>query len=146
MTRNSFVGIIADLFHVSAASLRIAIAAHGWQRMVLVTDAMPSVGSELTEFLIDGNVIARKDGRLTRGDGTIAGSDLDMATAVRNCVDALGLPLEAALHMASRAPAEFLRLDRELGRIAPGYRADLVLLDDDLKVVDTWIGGVAAGD
>jgi N-acetylglucosamine-6-phosphate deacetylase len=142
----SFVGIIADLFHVSAASLRIAIAAHGWQRMVLVTDAMPSVGSDLTEFLIDGNVITRKDGRLLRGDGTIAGSDLDMATAVRNCVEALGLPLEAALAMASRAPAEYLRLDRELGRIAPGYRADLVLLDDDLKVVDTWIDGVAAGD
>ncbi len=142
----SFVGIIADLFHVSAVSLRIAIAAHGWQRMVLVTDAMPSVGSDLTEFLIDGNVITRKDGRLLRGDGTIAGSDLDMATAVRNCVEALGLPLEAALAMASRAPAEYLRLDRELGRIAPGYRADLVLLDDNLKVVDTWINGVAAGD
>ena len=141
----SYVGIIADLFHVSAASLRIAIAAHGWQRMVLVTDAMPSVGSDLTEFLIDGNVITRKDGRLLRGDGTIAGSDLDMATAVRNCVEALGLPLEAALHMASRAPAEFLRMGDERGRIAPGYRADLVLLDDDLAVVDTWIDGVASG-
>ena len=143
---DAFVGIIADLFHVSAASLRVAIAAHGWQRMVLVTDAMPSVGSQLTEFLIDGNVITRKDGRLTRGDGTIAGSDLDMATAVRNCVDALGLPLEAALHMASRAPAEYLRLGAELGRIAPGYRADLVLLDDDLQVTGTWIDGVAAED
>ncbi len=143
---DSFVGIIADLFHVSAASLRIAIAAHGWQRMVLVTDAMPSVGSDLTEFLIDGNVITRKDGRLTRGDGMIAGSDLDMATAVRNCVEALGLPLEAALHMAARAPAEYLRLADELGRIAPGYRADLVLLDDDLAVVDTWIDGVATKD
>ena len=143
---SAFVGIIVDLFHVSAASLRIAIAAHGWQRMVLVTDAMPSVGSDLTEFLIDGNVITRKDGRLTRGDGTIAGSDLDMATAVRNCVTALGLPVEAALHMASRAPAEFLRLGDELGRIAPGYRADLVLLDDDLKVVETWIGGAASDE
>ena len=141
---NSFVGIVVDLFHVSAASLRVAIAAHGWQRMVLVTDAMPSVGSDLTEFLIDGNVITRRDGRLTRGDGTIAGSDLDMATAVRNCVHALGLPLEAALHMASRAPAEFLRLGSELGRIAPGYRADLVLLDDDLHVTETWIDGVPA--
>ncbi len=139
---DSFVGIIADLFHVSAASLRIAIAAHGWQRMVLVTDAMPSVGSDLTEFLIDGNVITRHDGRLLRGDGTIAGSDLDMATAVRNCVNALGLPLEAALTMASRAPAEYLRLGDELGRIAPGYRADLVLLDDDLTVTETWINGV----
>ena len=142
----AFVGIIADLFHVSAASLRVAIAAHGWQRMVLVTDAMPSVGSDLTEFLIDGNVIIRKDGTLLRGDGTIAGSALAMATAVRNCVEALGLPLEAALAMASRAPAEYLRLDRELGRIAPGFRADLVLLDDDLEVVDTWIDGVAAGN
>ena len=143
---DAFVGIIADLFHVAAASLRVAIAAHGWQRMVLVTDAMPSVGSDLTEFLIDGNVITRAGGRLTRGDGTIAGSDLDMATAVRNCVEALGLPVEAALHMASRAPAEFLRLGSERGRIAPGYRADLVLLDDDLRVADTWIDGVGAED
>ncbi len=137
----SYVGIIADLFHVSAASLRIAIAAHGWERMVLVTDAMPSVGSDLTDFLIDGNVITRKDGRLLRGDGTIAGSDLDMATAVRNCVQVLGLPLEAALAMASRAPADYLRLGDERGRIAAGHRADLVLLDDDLAVTGTWIGG-----
>ena len=57
---------------------------------------------------------------------------------------ALGLPLDAALHMASRAPAEFLRLGSELDRIAPGYRADLVLFDDDLKVTETWILGVAA--
>ena len=142
----AFVGIIADLFHVAAASLRIAIAAHGWQRMVLVTDAMPSVGSDLTEFTIDGNVITRKDGTLLRGDGTIAGSDLDMATAVRNCVNALGLPVEAALTMASAAPAEYLRLDDELGRIAPGYRADMVLLDEDLKVTETWIGGVGTED
>ncbi len=143
---DSFVGIIVDLFHVSAASLRVAIAARGWERMVLITDAMPSVGSDLTEFLIDGNVITRKDGTLLRGDGTIAGSDLDMATAVRNTVSGLGLPVEAALHMASRAPANYLRLGDELGRIAPGYRADLVLLDDDLAVVETWIDGVATQD
>ena len=64
-----------------------------------------------------------------------------MASAVRNYVTQLGLPLEAALHMASRAPAEFLGLGGELGRIAPGYRASLVLLDDDLEVVETWIDG-----
>jgi len=142
----AFVGLIVDLFHVSAASLRIAIAAKGWQRMMLVTDAMPTVGTDLAEFKIDGASIMRKDGRLTRADdGTIAGSDLDMASAVRNAVDALGLPLEAALHMASRAPAEFLGLGRELGRIAPGYRASLVLFDDDLAVTETWIDGVDTG-
>jgi len=63
---------------------------------------------------------------------------------VRNTVTGLGLPLEAALHMASRAPAEFLGLDGELGRIAPGYRANLVLLDDDLKVRQTWIDGISS--
>ena len=60
--------------------------------------------------------ITRAAGRLTTADGTLAGSDLDMATAVRNTVTALGLPLEAALHMASRAPAEFLGLGDQLGR------------------------------
>ena len=142
---DAWVGLIVDLFHVSPVSLRIAIAAAGWERMMLVSDAMPTVGTDLTGFELDGAWINRHNGRLTRADdGTIAGSDLDMATAVRNSVTALGLPLEAALHMASRAPAEFLGLGGELGRIAPGYRASLVLLDDDLRVVETWIDGEGA--
>jgi N-acetylglucosamine-6-phosphate deacetylase len=137
----AYVGIVADLFHVSAAALQVAIRAHGPERMMLVTDAMPSVGSDLSEFLIDGNVITRSRGRLTRADGTIAGSDLDMATAVRNAVAALGLPVETALQMASRWPAEFLGRGGDLGRIAPGYRADLTLFDDGLEVTRTWIAG-----
>jgi len=137
-------GLIVDLVHVSAPSLRIAIAAKGWERMMLVTDAMPSVGSSLGSFVLHERTITRRDGKLTTEDGTIAGSDLDMASAVRNTVTALGLPLEAALHMASRAPAEFLGLDDELGRIAPGYRANLVLLDDGLKVRETWIDGISS--
>ena len=68
-----------------------------------------------------------------------------MATAVRNTVRHLGLPLEQALAMASRVPAAFLRLEGELGRIAPGHRASLVLLDDDLQVQQTWIDGVESG-
>jgi N-acetylglucosamine-6-phosphate deacetylase len=79
-------------------------------------------------------------------EGVLAGSDLDMATAVRNAVLKVGLPLEAALHMAARAPAEFLGLGGELGRIATGFRADLVLLDHDLRVTETWIGGFPASE
>ncbi len=138
-----YPSLIVDLFHVSAASLRIAIAAKGWERMILVTDAMSTVGSDLQSFELGGRLITRSKGRLTTADGTIAGSDLDMATAVRNTVEALGLPIEAALHMASRAPAEFLGLGDELGRIAPGYRASLVLLDDALRVTGTWIDGIS---
>ena len=53
----------------------------------------------------------------------------------------LGVDLDAGLRMASRYPAEFLRLGHELGRIAPGYRANLALLDEQLNVVETWIDG-----
>lgn len=133
--------LIVDLFHVSAPSLRIALAARGWERTMLVSDAMSTVGSDIRSFTLGGRLITREGGRLTLADGTLAGSDLDMATAVRNTVDVLGLPVEAALHMASRAPAAFLGLGGELGRIAPGYRASLVLLDDALKVTETWIDG-----
>ena len=137
-----YPSLIVDLFHVSAASLRVALAARGTERTILVTDAMSTVGSDIDHFMLGDRVITRAAGRLTTADGTLAGSDLDMASAVRNTVEALGLPLEAALHMASGAPAAFLGLDAELGRIAPGYRASIVLLDDDLAVTDTWIDGV----
>ncbi len=139
-------GLIVDLHHVSPLSLRVAIAAHGWRRMMLVTDAMPTVGSDLTTFDLMGRRVALDGGKLIAEDGTLAGSDLDMATAVRNTVRHLGLPLESALHMASRAPAEFLGLGNDLGRIAAGYRADLVLLDGDLNAVATWVGGRRSGE
>ena len=74
-------------------------------------------------------------------DGTLAGSDIDMATTVRNAVELLGVDLPEAARMASRYPAEFLGLGGELGRIAPGYRANLVLVDDRLDVKETWIDG-----
>jgi N-acetylglucosamine-6-phosphate deacetylase len=102
---------------------------------------MATVGTELTEFTFQGQRILRAGGKLTIQTGTLAGSDLDMATAVRNTVQHLGLKLEQALAMASRVPAAFLRLDSELGRIAPGYRASLVLLDEGLQVHETWING-----
>jgi N-acetylglucosamine-6-phosphate deacetylase len=142
-SRGTWCGLIVDGHHVSDAALRIAIAAKGPERMMLVTDAMSVTGTDLAGFELHGRRILRKDGRLTTEDGTLAGSDLDMAGAVRNTVQGLGLSLPDALRMASLHPAAFLRLDHELGRIAPGYRASLVLLDEDLQVRDTWIDGEA---
>jgi N-acetylglucosamine-6-phosphate deacetylase len=140
-SRDTWCGLIVDGHHVSDAALRVAIAAKGTERMMLVTDAMAVTGTDLAGFELHGRTIYRKDGRLTTADGTLAGSDLDMAGAVRNSVERLGLALPDVLRMASLIPAQFLRLDHELGRIAPGYRADLVLLDDSLQVRQTWIGG-----
>jgi N-acetylglucosamine-6-phosphate deacetylase len=142
-TRNTWCGLIVDGHHVDDASLRVAIAAKGTDGMMLVSDAMPSVGSTLTSFELLGKTVYRENGRLTTEDGTLAGSNLDMASAVRNTVRRLGLSLRDALRMASLIPARFLRLDHELGRIATGFRASLVLLDDDLTVRQTWIDGAA---
>jgi N-acetylglucosamine-6-phosphate deacetylase len=109
---------------------------------MLVTDAMPNVGSDQDSFLLHGKKVTVRDGRCVDEAGTLAGSALDMASAVRNCVNLLGLPLERAARMASTYPAQFMGLDTELGRIAPGYRANLVLVDDGLAVRGTWIDGV----
>ncbi len=138
---DTWCGLIVDGHHVSDAALRLAIAAKGTDRMMLVTDAMSVTGTDLESFDLHGRTIYRRDGKLTTADGTLAGSDLDMASAVRNSVQRLGLGLPEVLRMASLVPACFLRLDHELGRIAPGYRADLVLLDESLQVRQTWING-----
>ena len=141
---DSWCGIIVDGFHVHDASLRIAIAAKPRGKMMLVTDAMPPVGGEREEFSLYGVPMNYRDGMCTTAEGTLAGSALDMATAVRNTVERVGLPLDEACRMASTYPAEFLGLGGEQGRIAPGYRADLAVLDPGLHVQGTWIAGRAA--
>jgi len=118
-------GIIVDGHHVHPAALKIALACKRHDRFMLVTGARISV----------------RGGRCVDEAGTLAGSALDMASAVRNSVDLLDLPLEEAARMASTWPAEFLGLGHELGRIAPGYRARMVALDERLHVRTTWIDG-----
>ena len=134
-------GVIVDGVHVHPASLRVALAAKPRGKVVLVTDAMPMVGSDDPSFDLYGETITAVDGVVRNAAGALAGSALDMITAVRNCVRLLGLPLDEAARMASTYPADVLGLGGTRGRIAPGYRADLVALDADLQIVGTWIGG-----
>jgi len=134
-------GIIVDGHHVHPAALRIALACKGHQRFMLVTDAMANVGTDMTSFTLQGRRILVEGGRCVDEAGVLTGSALDMASAVRNSVAMLGVPLEEAARMASTNPARFLGLGSELGRIAAGYRANLVALDADLAVARTWIDG-----
>ena len=138
---NSWVGVIVDGVHVHPASLRVAIAAKPRGKVVLVTDAMPMVGSDDSSFDLYGETITAVDGVVRNAAGSLAGSALDMASAVRNSVHLLGLPLDEACRMAAQYPAEFLGLGHRLGRIATGYRADFVVLDANLHVRHSWIGG-----
>ncbi len=138
-------GIIVDGVHVDPAVLRIALRAKSHRRFLLVTDAMPCVGSEEDGFWLQGRWIAVREGRCVDADGVLSGSALDMASAVRNTVRLLGLALEDAVAMASTQPAQFLGIQHRTGRIVSGARADLVLLDDALHVRGCWIGGVRQG-
>ncbi len=140
----SWCGLIVDGHHVHPATLRVAIAAKPRGKMLLVTDAMPPVGADHPDFVLNGETITAKDGICQTAQGTLAGSALDMASAVRNAVNMLGLPLDEAVRMASAYPADFLGLGKSHGRIAAGCRADLVVMDDDYQITQSWIGGVAS--
>jgi len=137
----SWCGLIVDGYHLHPAVLRIALAAKAQGKLFLVTDAMPPVGSTDDTFELNGETITCRDGRCVNAQGTLAGSSLDMAAAVRNTIEQGRIAPEEALRMASTYPAEFLGLGASHGRIAAGYAADLVVLDDALQVRETWIGG-----
>jgi N-acetylglucosamine-6-phosphate deacetylase len=140
----TWCGIIVDGHHVDPIMLKLALRCKPHDRFMLVTDAMPVVGSAQTTFVLQGRTIRVVDGICRDENGTLAGTALDMASAVRNAVSLLGLDIVEAARMASEYPAEFLGLGLELGRIAPGYRANLVLMDDELNVQKTWIDGLAS--
>ncbi len=111
---------------------------------MLVTDAMPPVGMEdETSFELFGTRVLRVGDRLNAVTGELAGCVLDMATAVNNTVNLLGLPLAEALRMAALYPAQFLGIEHKAGRLAVGHRADFVLLDAHNKVQANYIAGRA---
>ena len=134
--------IIADGIHVHWDVVRLAWRAKPRGKLFLVTDAMAPVGAPaLDEFALGDEHVRVIEGCLRTADGRLAGSLLDMGQAVRNCVAHAGIPLEEALAMAAAYPADFLGLAESRGRLAPGLRADLVWLDDELGVRAAWIGG-----
>ena len=139
--QTTWSGLIVDGAHLHPAVIRIAMRARPVDRLMLVTDAMPTVGQTDKRFTLQGKAITVENGVCVNADGTLAGSDLDMATAVRNLVATTGTEPAVAAAMASTYPAAFLRLDDERGSIAAGMVADWVTLTADFTVTGTWIGG-----
>ncbi len=138
--QESWCGLIGDGHHVHPAGLRLAYAARGPEKLMLVTDAMPPVGGEPT-FVLQGRTITTENGCCYGPDGTLAGSATDMATIVKKTAAYLNVDLPTISRLSSTNAVEFLGLDSEYGVIAPGARADLVLLNDTLDLVQTFIAG-----
>ncbi len=128
-----YAGIIADGHHVHFQSIALAQKIKG-DRLLLVTDATPPAGTTLASFVIGGQEVFYQAGKCVSADGTLGGSALTMIEAVKNCVEHLSLPLAEALRMASLYPAAAIGYAQELGKIAPGYRANLVIFNRDWSV------------
>ena len=143
---NSWFGIIADGQHVHPATFAVAVAAKQKGYALLVTDAMATVGSDTSIFEFDGAVITAADGACRTQTGLLAGSDLDMISAVRNTDRFTGIGHLESLRMASAYPAAALGLDDRLGFIRPGYQASFIELDDELELYRSWIDGNLANN
>lgn len=141
---DSWFGIIADGHHIHPAAFSVAVAAKKRGGALLVTDAMPTVGSPDTSFILDGKTIVASEGRVTNAEGTLAGSDLTMLSAVNNAAEFARLDWFEAVRMASLYPARALGLERELGAIRPGFRASLLALDSAHRIRASWINGAMA--
>jgi N-acetylglucosamine-6-phosphate deacetylase len=137
----AYCGLIVDNEHVDKVSCQLAIKCKTSKKLMLVTDAMSHVGSDQTSLTFAGMEISRTGNKLTIEGGRLAGSALDMATAVRNTVTNLDTPLDQTLQMASSTPTKFIELHHNKGQLSEGYDADWVVLTDDLHVTQTYIGG-----
>ncbi|MCH7830457.1 MAG: N-acetylglucosamine-6-phosphate deacetylase [Proteobacteria bacterium] len=138
---NSYIGIIADGYHVHPATFSVAIAAKAAGKSILISDAMPSVGASEKSFWLNGERIEAGNGRCTTADGRLAGSDIGMIEAVRNASRFANIDSFEALRMGSAYVANALGVDDRLGYIRPGYRANFIELDESFAVVSSWIDG-----
>ena len=139
--------IIADSYHCDPTSIRIAYRLLG-ERLFLISDALfanpPRPEFTLEQFVVhfepDANGAGESTpGRYVNNEGNLAGSAITLIDCVRIAVEQAGIPLHNALRMASLIPAEIIGMDDQLGRIKPGYIANLVRLDKGLHTKNVWI-------
>lgn len=141
-SQDVYAGIIADGHHVHWANIRLAKKVLG-ERLVLVTDATAAASApdSMTEFDFCGATVLIKEGLCVDANGTLGGSSLTMNQGIKLLCQHLELPLDEAVRMATLYPAKALGLEDKLGLIKPGWVANLVQFDRDIKVTATWVNG-----
>lgn len=129
--KHIYAQIICDGFHISKPVVLATYKMFGADRMVLISDSIRSAGLPDGEYESGGLKVFLKDGAARLADGTIAGSSATLLDCVKKAVE-FGIPLDDAVRMASRTPAELLGVKK--GRIEPGYDADLLITDRELNI------------
>jgi N-acetylglucosamine-6-phosphate deacetylase len=138
----TWFGIIADGYHMHSSAFKIAVKAKQQGGAILVTDAMATVGSFSDTFILDNEEIKSINGKCVNSSGSLAGSDLNMNQAVKNAISFANISWQEAVRMASLYPAKALGLDHVYGKIKKGYKANFLILNDELDVRSTWINGI----
>ncbi|MDD4169670.1 MAG: N-acetylglucosamine-6-phosphate deacetylase [Desulfotomaculaceae bacterium] len=137
---NGWASIIADGHHVDFVNVRAAWKAKPG-KLFLISDAMPPVGGLIDRFTIGPHTIYCNEGKCVTRDNILGGSGLELATAVRNCIQKVGIGKPEAFRMASTYPAQFLGV-QDLGFIKPGYKANMTVCDDEIRVAGFFRNGI----
>jgi len=135
------VELIVDLIHHHQAVDRFTIKAKGVDKVILVSDAMEAAGLKAGEYELGGQRVIVKEGAARLESGVLAGSVLTLDQAVRNLMEITELSLPEIFKMVTLNPARKLNLEHKLGRLKPGYQADLVLFDQKFRVKKTIVKG-----
>ena len=133
--------IIYDRFHLHDAAVKVALKMKGYEKVVLVSDAMMAAGLEDGEYDLGGQKVYVKDKLPRLKSGNIAGSTLDLQRAVYNMINYLQVPINEAVKMASLNPAKAINMDKNLGSIEIDKRADLILFDENIDIRKVFVGG-----
>lgn len=144
LDEHSWCGLILDGHHVHPVSAKLATKTKANGKMMLVTDAMSTIGSQQSQFEFDGHAIELLGDKLTSQTGQLAGSALDMVTSVNNAQTMLGVSFNEAIRMASLYPAQFLNISPSQGQLSVGANADFTSLstsNSSCHVMNTWIDG-----
>lgn len=140
-SKNAVFSIIADGHHVHPASFAVMCRAKFRGGAILVTDAMPTVGSEEPRFELNGEHIELCNGVLRNVAGSLAGSNLTMIDAVRNAIEFSGIEWQEAVRMASTYPARAIGREKRVGSIRESARADLIELTENFRIARVWRAG-----
>jgi N-acetylglucosamine-6-phosphate deacetylase len=134
-------GMIVDGVHVHPAIVDLVWMMLGSQRVNLVSDAMASLGMSPGEYNLGGRKVIVNTNSTCLEDGHLAGSLLSLDQALRNLINFTGCDLREALTTVTQVPAQLLHLDKFIGRLAVGLKADFVVLSPDHQVHSVWISG-----
>ncbi len=138
---NLYASIIVDLHHVHHSLIELAYQKKPIGKLFFISDSMATINHGEPTFELYDEIVSEQNGRITNAEGKLAGSSITQIDAVKNAYQQCNIPLDHALAMASRYPAEFLGVEHYLGSLKPGYRADLVHFNSNFEVNNVWASG-----